>query len=65
MISFIIQHFTFCFQVNKNVLALFNIKQMVTSAYHPQTNGQDERTNQTLKAAIAKSCNENQDNWDE
>ena len=37
----------------------------MTSAYHPQTNGLDERTNQTLKARLAKLVNENQNNWDD
>ena len=36
----------------------------VTSAYHPQTNGQRERDNRTLKDALTKVCNENGDNWD-
>ena len=30
-------------------MAKFKIKHSVTSAYHPQTNGLDERTNQTMK----------------
>ncbi|KAG0730410.1 Gypsy retrotransposon integrase-like protein 1 [Chionoecetes opilio] len=37
---------------------------LVTSAYHPQTNGQAERTNRTLKTALAKYCNESHDDWD-
>lgn len=40
------------------------IKQCVTSAYHPQTNGQDERTNQTIKRALSKYCNDMQNDWD-
>ena len=27
----------------------FSVKMVTSSAYHPQTNGLDERTNQTLK----------------
>ena len=37
----------------------------ITSAYHPQSNGLDERFNQTLKAQLQKLVNENQNNWDE
>ena len=41
------------------------ISRSVTSAYHPQTNGLDERTNQTQKVRMAKLVNEHQDDWDE
>ena len=37
----------------------------ITSAYHPQSNGLDERSNQTLKAQLQKLVNDQQDNWDE
>ncbi|KAK3752966.1 hypothetical protein QZH41_005123 [Actinostola sp. cb2023] len=37
----------------------------VTSAYHPQSNGLDERFNQTLQRTLRKCVNEQQDNWDE
>ena len=43
----------------------FGVRQAVTLAHHPQTNGQDERTNQTLKRRLSKLVNEQQDNWDE
>ena len=52
-------------KTNKNMLELFGIKQMITSAYHPQTKGQAERINQTLKAATKTLSNDDQDNWDE
>lgn len=37
----------------------------MTSAYHPQSNGLDERFNQTLERALQKTVNEQQDDWDE
>lgn len=37
----------------------------MTSAYHPQTNGLDECTNQTLKVRLSKLVNEHQNNWDQ
>ncbi len=37
----------------------------ITSAYHPQTNGLTERFNQALSRCLAKTVNDNQDNWDE
>lgn len=37
----------------------------MSSAYHPQTNGLDERTNQTLKNKISRLVNDQQNNWDE
>lgn len=43
----------------------FQIKRSVTSAYHPQTNGLDERTNQTLKTRLSKLTSDTQDDWDE
>ena len=35
------------------------------SAYHHQTNGLDERMNQTVTKAIVKYLNPEQDDWDE
>ena len=36
-----------------------------TSGYHPEGDGQTERTNQTLEQYIQVYCNYQQDNWDE
>lgn len=44
--------------------ALTGFKHRVTSAYHPQSNGLDERLNQTLKASLQKVVNDKQDDWD-
>jgi hypothetical protein len=50
--------------VNDSILQKHAVKHLVTSAYHPQTNGQDERTNQTIRRALSKLVNDNQDDWD-
>lgn len=44
---------------------LTGFKHKVTSAYHPQSNGLDERLNQTIKSSLQKLVNEQQHNWDE
>jgi len=36
-----------------------------TSRYHPEANGQAERTNQTLEQYLRVYCNYQQDNWSE
>jgi hypothetical protein len=35
----------------------------MSTVYHPQTDGQSERTNQGLEIFIRCYCNEEQDNW--
>jgi hypothetical protein len=35
----------------------------MSTAYHPQTDGQSERTNQGLEVFVRCYCNEEQDNW--
>ena len=37
----------------------------MNSAYHPQTNGLDERMNQTITKAIMKYVNSEIQDWDE
>ena len=37
------------FQLNAKLCKAWNIEHRVSAAYHPQTNGLDERTNQTIK----------------
>uniref|UniRef100_A0A3B3D8I4 Gypsy retrotransposon integrase-like protein 1 n=1 Tax=Oryzias melastigma TaxID=30732 RepID=A0A3B3D8I4_ORYME len=51
-------------QLNDSIFSMLNIKHAVSSAYHPQTNGQDERTNQNIKRALRKYVNENHTDWD-
>jgi Integrase zinc binding domain/Integrase core domain len=41
----------------------YHIKHIRTTAYHPQGNGQTERTNQTVKNILAKICKDH-DYWD-
>lgn len=41
------------------------IEHRVSSAYHPQTNGLDERTNQTIKASIGKTIRGQQERWED
>ena len=43
---------------------LTGIEHKISSPYHPQTNGLDERTNQTLTRALIK-FSEAKENWDE
>ena len=43
---------------------LTGVDHHVSLAYHPQTNGQDERFNQTLQRNLRKMVNEDQNDWD-
>jgi reverse transcriptase-like protein/integrase-like protein/chromodomain-containing protein/aspartyl protease len=47
----------------KRFLEILNIKSCLSTAYHPQTNGQTERTNQTLEQYLRCYCSYNQDDW--
>ncbi len=42
----------------------FQTDHRITSAYHPQSNGQRERDNRTLKTSLCKLVNEEGNNWD-
>lgn len=55
----------FCNQVIDRLEACTGFKHRVTSAYHPQSNGLNERFNQTLKINLQRLVDENQTNWDE
>ena len=48
----------------RNVCNILGVKQAFTSAYHPQTNGQTERFNRTLVAALRCFCSEHGRDWD-
>ena len=51
-------------KVNQELFKLCGTDHRNSSAYHPQTNGLDERMNQTQTTALVKFVNENQDDWD-
>ena len=45
------------------LMELCAIKQNMSTAYHPQTDGQTERVNQILEQYLRIFCNYQQDNW--
>ena len=47
----------------KQICKEANIDQNISMAYHPQTDGQSERTNQTLETFLRIFCNEQQNDW--
>lgn len=54
-------HFTSTFW--KEVTRLCNVERKLSTSYHPETDGQTERTNQTLEQYLRIYCNYDQDNW--
>ncbi|RXN36387.1 hypothetical protein ROHU_003002 [Labeo rohita] len=54
----------FVCKLNDSIFSMLKIKHAVSSAYHPQTNGQDERTNQNIKRTLRKYVNDNHNDWD-
>lgn len=50
--------------VNNNLFELTGVKHIISTAYHPQTNGLDERFNQTLQRALLKMVDDNTNEWD-
>ena len=51
--------------LNKQLMDEFGIQHRLTTAYHPQANGLDERFNQTLVNTLSKFVQENRQVWDE
>jgi transposase InsO family protein len=48
----------------KRLFKLHGTKIALSTAYHPQSDGQTERTNRTLEQVIRSQINSNGDNWD-
>ena len=53
----------FTSEFTKELCQLLDINQNISTAYHPQTDGQSERTNQWLEQYLHIYCNFQQDNW--
>jgi hypothetical protein len=47
----------------KNFLSLLGIKPRMSTAFHPQTDGQSERLNQTIECYLRSFVNYEQDDW--
>jgi hypothetical protein len=47
----------------QSLVAALGVKSKLSTAYHPQTDGQTERTNQTLEQYLRSYINQQQDNW--
>ncbi|XP_066941085.1 uncharacterized protein [Macrobrachium rosenbergii] len=55
----------FMSKVFQETLATFNLKQVIATAYHPQTNGALERSHQTVKSLIRNYVFSTGNDWDE
>ena len=53
----------FTLKFAKGLCEALHIKQNISTAYHPQTDGQSERTNQFLETYLRFYCEEKQDDW--
>lgn len=54
---------TFVAQFTQSVMEALGVKQNLSTAFHPQTDGQTERTNATLEQYLRCFINYQQDNW--
>ena len=50
-------------QFAKEICKKLGVQQNISTAYHPQTDGQLERTNQTLETYPWIFCNKQQNDW--
>jgi transposase InsO family protein len=53
----------FAANFTRELCCTLKIQQNISTAYHPQTNGQSERTNQWLEQYLRIFVNHRQDNW--
>jgi hypothetical protein len=53
----------FVSEIWKNLMNSLDIKRNLSSAYHPQTDGQTEQRNDWIKTALRPLVNHYQDNW--
>jgi transposase InsO family protein len=56
---------TFTGQYIPNLYDYLGIRRSMSTAYHPQTDGQMERMNQVIEAYLRSYCNYEQNNWSE
>jgi hypothetical protein len=49
----------------KELMRLLNVKQGMSTSYHPRTDGQTERTNRTLEEVLRSFISPDQSNWDD
>ena len=56
-----------CFiaELTQNILAAFKTSHLMTTAYHPQANGQVERINHTLTDMLSIYVSTDHSDWDE
>jgi transposase InsO family protein len=55
-----IQEGEFTGKVLKTIIKAAKVKRSTTTLYHPQVNGQVERTNKTIAQMLSKRCYANQ-----
>ncbi|KAL2242612.1 UNVERIFIED_CONTAM: Transposon Ty3-G Gag-Pol polyprotein [Sesamum indicum] len=53
----------FCNKVVDALFKKYNITHRISTAYHPQTNGQAEVSNREIKSILEKTVNPNRKNW--
>lgn len=51
--------------LGEHLFELTGVKHIISSAYHPQTNGLVERFNQTLQRSLLKMIGKNENHWED